>query len=346
MQADFLTRLSWVKVLLQFEAVGQVELPPFCGPSFRGALGHTFRPALCERRPPCQAECLAPNTCRFYALFEQSRAKGGTGVNIPKPMVLAAPVPAEFESIVLGGPVIFPYRVGKPLSGEALPTLSNDHYLVAEPGTEVTVGLTFLGEAAAAMVPVIDFLRRSELSCGRGHLRLRRVVDSDVSGRVLFDHRFPAIPVQPPRVQVFTQEALRVLSSTRRVRVVFRTPSLLKLGEAACFDPERLARAFPEHCMIRAVRIYNAFFAHQGRPLPWMTMPDLRVRLAGHRLFHYVLPRLSLRQDRWMRFDGVVGYMDLEGDLTPAMRFLHAAEVLHFGQKATFGLGEVRVYSL
>jgi len=43
-----------------------------------------------------------------------------------------------------------------------------------------------------------------------------------------------------------------------------------------------------------------------------------------------------------MRFDGVVGYMDLMGDLTPAMPFFRAAEILHFGQKATFGLGEVR----
>jgi hypothetical protein len=96
--------------------------------------------------------------------------------------------------------------------------------------------------------------------------------------------------------------------------------------------------------MIRAVQVYNAFFSHQGGRLPWMSMPDLGVRLAGCRLFRYVLPRLSLRQDRWMRFDGLVGYMDLEGDLAPAMPFLRAAEVLHFGQKATFGLGEARCF--
>lgn len=344
MQCEFLTRLTWAKVLLHFQAVGRVELPAFCGPSFRGALGHAFRPALCERKPPCRGECLAPKTCRFYSLFEQNRAKAGTGPNIPKPMVVEAPVPAELEDLVVGGPVRFPYRVGRPLNGEILPTLSNEHCLVAPPGTELTLGLTFIGQAAAAVVPIIDFLRRSELTCGRGHLRLRRVVDADPSGGVLFDSRFLAVPVKTPREQ--TCQRWSSPDEVHRLRVVFRTPTLLKLGKSACFDPQRLARVFPEHCMIRAIRIYNAFFAHQSGRLPWLEMPDLGVRLTGHRLFHYVLPRRSLRQDRWMRFDGVVGYMDLEGDLTHAMPFIRAAEVLHFGQKATFGLGEVQVFRI
>jgi hypothetical protein len=43
-----------------------------------------------------------------------------------------------------------------------------------------------------------------------------------------------------------------------------------------------------------------------------------------------------------MHFDGLLGYFDLEGELGPAMPFIQAAEALHFGQKATFGLGLVR----
>jgi CRISPR/Cas system endoribonuclease Cas6 (RAMP superfamily) len=74
--------------------------------------------------------------------------------------------------------------------------------------------------------------------------------------------------------------------------------------------------------------------------------PDVRARIAGHRLFHYLLPRHSYRQDKWMDFDGMVGYLDLEGDLDAGMPFARAAEVLHFGQKATFGLGKVRVLVL
>lgn len=68
--------------------------------------------------------------------------------------------------------------------------------------------------------------------------------------------------------------------------------------------------------------------------------------LVGHRLFHYKLPRHSYRQDKWLEFDGVVGYLDLAGGFGSAMPWARAAEVLHFGQKSAFGLGKVRVLVL
>jgi CRISPR-associated endoribonuclease Cas6 len=344
MQADFLKELNWTKVALHFEAAEPVELPPFCGPTLRGALGHTFRPALCDQQPHCRDACAAPASCRYYALFERNRAGIGNGRNIPKPMILSAPIPDELESVILGGRVRAPYRSGPPLGGEAIPPLWNDHAYVLSAGARIALRITFLGEAAAAMVPIIEFLGRNALRCGRGHLKLRQALDDDASGRVLFDSRCPELPVQAPRVQQFVSPASEGPTTARRVRVVFRTPTLLKLGNATCFDPGRVAKALPEHCMIRAVQIYNALFARPGYSLPWMTMPDLGVQVVGQRLFHYVLPRLSHRQGRWMRFDGLVGYLDLAGDLTPAMPFLRAAEILHFGQKATFGLGEVKCF--
>ena len=97
--------------------------------------------------------------------------------------------------------------------------------------------------------------------------------------------------------------------------------------------------------MVRAAQIYNAYFA-AGERLPYLELPEMGLRVAGHRLFRYVLPRRSFRQDRWMNFDGVVGYLDLEGDLTPALPFARAAELLHLGQKATFGLGRIRAFVL
>ena len=74
--------------------------------------------------------------------------------------------------------------------------------------------------------------------------------------------------------------------------------------------------------------------------------PPVEAVLAGHRLFHYELPRHSFRQNKRLDFDGVVGYLDLAGDLGAAMPRARAGEVLHFGQKAAFGVGKVRVLVL
>ena len=47
-----------------------------------------------------------------------------------------------------------------------------------------------------------------------------------------------------------------------------------------------------------------------------------------------------------MNFDGAVGWIDVEGDLKGLSPFLRAAEVLHAGQKALFGLGAITVIPL
>jgi hypothetical protein len=44
-----------------------------------------------------------------------------------------------------------------------------------------------------------------------------------------------------------------------------------------------------------------------------------------------------------MKLGGVVGTLTLEGDLAPFASLLRAAEVLHAGKGATFGLGKVKV---
>ena len=51
---------------------------------------------------------------------------------------------------------------------------------------------------------------------------------------------------------------------------------------------------------------------------------------------------MSHRQQAFMDFDGLVGYVVFEGRVKELLPLALAAEVLHVGQKATFGLGKVR----
>ncbi|MGJ5818180.1 CRISPR system precrRNA processing endoribonuclease RAMP protein Cas6 [Paludibaculum fermentans] len=134
-----------------------------------------------------------------------------------------------------------------------------------------------------------------------------------------------------------------VEAAARRIRLVFLTPTVFKLERAATFRPEDFAARFFEHSLGRAVQMHRT--CSQMR-LPWVEAPAMRVELRAHRLFHYELPRHSFRQEKWLDFDGVVGWMELEGDVTQAMMWARSAELLHFGQKAAFGLGRVRVLVL
>jgi CRISPR/Cas system endoribonuclease Cas6 (RAMP superfamily) len=68
--------------------------------------------------------------------------------------------------------------------------------------------------------------------------------------------------------------------------------------------------------------------------------------MPGSRLFRYELPRHSYRQGKWMNFDGVVGWIEWEGELDSVLPWLRAAELLHVGQKATFGMGKLELHEL
>ena len=157
----------------------------------------------------------------------------------------------------------------------------------------------------------------------------------DGSGQLLYDRRLPAVPVQTPAVQRLTIE-----EGQPAVRIVFLSPTVFKLDSAPTFAPEDFAARFVEHSIGRAGQMHRAC---SGVRPPWVEAPAAGAEMVGHRLYHYELPRHSFRQDKWLDFDGVVGYIDLAGELGAAMPWLGAAEVLHL---AAFGLGKVRVLVL
>jgi len=131
--------------------------------------------------------------------------------------------------------------------------------------------------------------------------------------------------------------------AARRIRIAFLSPAMLKLGHRPTFSPEDLANHFFENVVRRA---RDAYLTCWGEWPPWVESPVSNAKLTAHRLFHYDLPRHSFRQDKWLEFDGALGYLNLEGELSAGMPWARAAEALHFGQKAAFGLGNVRVFTL
>jgi hypothetical protein len=332
---DFLARITYADVTLRFRISGAPRVPAFSGPTLRGALGHLLRPALCGSSPVCPDQCDLPDSCRYFSLFEQSRSAAGTGHNIPKPLILLPPVPPAFESIALGGPLLAPFHSSP---GSPVPILS------APPGSAplpsaFSFSIRLLGPAAPAFPAIISGLARHGLRLPGGHIQLIRAEDS---AGALFDSSSPSLPPRPPRLSCLNPAA----EPARRIRIAFLTPALIKTGGSPCFQPATFAALCLEHSLVRAVRVFNTFFAPPGNRLPRLELPPAPFSILRHRLFRYLLPRISHRQQKHMHFDGLLGFLDLEGELSPVIPFLRAAEILHLGQKATFGLGRLRALIL
>ena len=326
---DWLEQLWWREAWLTLEAADRAELPPYLGSTIRGALGHLLRAVLCDGAG-CGHECRKPESCRYYSLFEQN-SDGA------KPFVLLAPPPPGLEEIAMGGPVRLPYRTGPPRTSESIATLRCEAAWKFEPGGTLRFGLRLVGMISNALPAVLEAIARHGLMLGGAPFRLAAASDS--TGRLLYDRRLPVAPPQMPAACGLRIDA----EAARRVRILFLFPAVFKLDRAPTFAPEDFAARFFEHSLGRAVQMYRTC---SGVRPPWVEGPAMRAELVGHRLFHYQLPRHSFRQEKWLDFDGVVGYLDLAGDVSAVMPWARAAETLHFGQKAAFGLGKVRVLVL
>ena len=192
-----------------------------------------------------------------------------------------------------------------------------------------------MGTLSNALPAILSALALMPFSMAGLDLRLESAEDG--FGMRLFDARDPHSPTQMPRRCFLFPEP----ESARRIRVLFLTPTLLKVGADTTFDPADIASRFVANCVAAAVRMQHTC---SGQKPPFVEAPNLE--LAAHRLYRYELPRHSLRQGKWLHFDGVVGSIDLAGDASPAMPWIRAAEIFHFGQKAAFGMGRIRVLNL
>ena len=352
MNLQFLQEITFVRVLLEFTPQSKtVELPPFSGSALRGAFGHAFRKRLCYCKSagssvempadnPCQrsGECTMPDQCEYFRLFERSRnGSSGTGANVIKPYILNPPVPSELELIASGAPVRAPFF-------ETTHAIHNQTPLAVPTG--FSVGFTLLGQAAALLDPVVELLSLSPLEIGSSRFVLGRVTDTASLGandNILWqrDSRLVRRPVIEQRLA--TAHAV----GHEKLRLSLITPCRLRAsssdGGAYRFNGDEFATLFWQAALVRAVRVRDSFCASAADRLPWQELPSILPTVVRTRLFRYHYERLSNRQQKKMDFDGFVGAIWYSGELLDEWApLVSAAEVLHVGQKATFGLGRVK----
>lgn len=320
MDTTFLHSLAWRRLQFEWEVEKAAQLPPFPGPAIRGSLGWTVRDEFGkygERcRGICDAACQAPADCRFHHFFLQDRLPHGGGRNLPKPWVLhvlhCTPSSVWPESLSAGAKYEF--------------------------------GLTLFGEPRNWTGRLIARLAQNGLTPGGGLLRLTGVRDLSDAGRTLWSKEWTETPIQTP-LEGAPSEAWWH-QRARCVRVEMRTPLDVRLAakrNAQLTPAEWVRREFLHHCLMHVSRLYESFCLPAGQRLPWVSLKNYPLRISEANLRVESVLRYSSPQKREMWFHGLVGSVELEGDLTPWMPVLRTAEVVHMGGRVTFGFGQLSV---
>ena len=336
----WLENLEWRDTWLTLEALEPAHLPPYLGSTLRGALGHLLRVALCDGKSGCGYECEQPAACRYFSLFEKNRTPDGQ--NLPKSFLILPPALPGLDDIVAGGPINRNFQTGPPKHGENLPTLRCDGGWKLDPGAPLVFGIRLFGGAANILPAIIEGIVRHGLTLGTSQFQLAAARDH--RNQAIYTRRWAQqIPVQSPPLQRFVIEA----EKASRLRILFQSPTVYKprTEKIPTFNAHTIAAGFFEHCIGRAKDIVqlSARSSREAAPLAWVPSPTLDLELAAHRLFHYELPRHSFRQNKTIDYDGVIGYLDVKGDFSAVMPWARAAEILHYGERSTSGLGKIRV---
>lgn len=224
---SFLDRIRWTEAVVEMEAVERATPPPFIGSTLRGALGRVLRSGLCDAESRCEETCALAPDCRYYSLFEQSRTEGGAGSNVPKPMILGSPAPEELEALAGGGAVEWPYEAGPAMRGDSIPVLRNEAEIAVEEGARLRFEVGLIGGIGAVVPAVAAALARYGIGAGGGRFKLRKVWDAGFGGRLLYDSRFPDAKPGAPMSRGLGGG---IGERARRLRIVFETPALFKIG--------------------------------------------------------------------------------------------------------------------
>jgi hypothetical protein len=310
-----LPEVPYLRLRLTLHAQIHAHLPPYKGSLLRGAFGHALRRTVCAMGPeqPCDS-CRLRRACVYTRIFE-------TFIEETPPPFLrglsSSPRPYVFE-----------------------PAEETRDFA---PGDPLSFDLLLLGQAAelqAYAQLAVERMAAAGLGSRRVPFALSRVraLAPDGSWHTVFaDGRAhgPAalLPCLPPR------GGLDGTRATIRLLTPLRIKSRDGLATAVNF----------RNLVFAALRrvLELAHFHVPGAAIDWSFRSLLdrasAIRVTASNLAWHDWERYSNRQQTKMVFGGLLGTLDVEGDLAPFVPLLRAAEILHVGKGATFGLGRIAV---
>lgn len=295
---------------LEFEARLSGErssLPPFLGPTLRGALGYLLKQTVCQiRRGDCPS-CVLQGVCAYPAIFEGIAPQGREIMrrydNIPQPFVL----------------------------------LPHGPFVTAAGSPTLTWGMRLFGEACRYwpyLVHVYQTAGERGLGSRRMQYQLERVADR--VGKATLWSREDAQVAQPVTGTIAPENAAVPEHCT--LRWSFQTPVRIPTVSR---DPGGIDLLLAGR---RRFQIMDYFYGNSGGQPP--RQADGRIEAdefttVSCTLEPWRFQRYSGRQHRRMTLEGLIGEIIIEGPWGRSGPWVQAVPLIHLGKATSFGFGRV-----
>ena len=239
---------------------------------------------------------------------------------------------SEKEDMDAGKVVAKPYMI--------IPPEIQRPQTVIEQGEKLNFELLLFGsaeESVSAVVSALEQLYRFGLGARRYRFDLSEIINSQTQ-RIIwrkgkyFKDAVTAAEIQGEELQNVTGMVIKIC-----------TPLRIRHGG-------RLVKKISFQTLIR--NITNRIMELTERYGGWIDQEEAdrllvlseKVSTVHEEIKVERMERYSNRTNGKMDFSGLIGTIEYEGDLTPFVPWMYAAQKLHIGRNTTFGMGKIQVY--
>lgn len=308
MTATTSSPLPIARLHLTVRADGPLQLPPYAGSMLRGAFGHALL-ALSPLPHTDGQPCALHARCPYCQLFA------------------APPLPGHRLQKFSHMPQ--PYVIEPPTGGAQQ----------LQAGQQFGFGLVLIGKALGLLPTVLQAWQRAlRIGLGPGHTPCILVDIQDENGLQ---------PLPDKREQLLNLSTLLPPAPALGMQATLHFHAPLRLQVQG--KPVRAGQLTARDLLIALARRTQLLCdVHLGAAAPQLDFAALSsqaaaisLRSEGLRWFDW--GRYSQRQKQEIQLGGLLGSVQLEGDLAPFTELLYQGQWLHVGKNATMGLGGYRL---
>ncbi len=288
---------------LQFEHTA--KLNSYAGSALRGCFGHGLRSVSCITKQKECTHCPLVNSCQYPALFE------------PKP----SQTQQQFSSIPA------PYII----------EVDNTPREIFNKGETLNFNMVLFGDAIKQLsIIILAWQRAAFHGIGKGKARasLTQVAwqKSTNNWQTIYSQQQPNII--PHQATIVTPKT----SQINKVNLTLLTPTRIQVKGKLQNSQQLQGHHFLRN-LARKVSLYLQNYCQLHK----LTAPELANLSLKANTTMQKWTRYSNRQQTKMHLDGLIGNIELTGDLTHWLPWLWLGQYTHIGKNTSFGLGHYKI---
>lgn len=292
------------------ELKAPLQLNAYSGSMLRGAFGNALRKLACVTKMTECKQCLLYRQCVYPQLFEP-------------------PVPLHTKLQQFSA-IPSPFIIEPPPIGES--SLSK--------GGKLQFHVVLIGQANQQLAFIIEAWKRAfQQGLGKQHAQ---VILCTVYHQAADSSQTLMYQTDQTQLQVIPANKEWDLMLTDSMTLSFVTP--LRIQQKGRILSEHMSAKDFLMALVRRYYLLQEFYGIDYQAPQFSELAIKAATIACDVQFQwYEWQRYSSRQKQAMKFGGVLGELQLQGDLTDFLPILYWGQWLHAGNKTSFGMGQYKI---